>query len=59
MTETTNYRPVSKLSVVSILFEKVSKQIFEDLEVNDILTEERDGIRQYNSTETSRWINGV
>ena len=49
-----NYRPVSVLSVVSKVFEKlISKQLYIYLETNGILTRQQAGFRKNNSTETS------
>ena len=49
-----NYRPISILSVVSKLFEKlVYKQVYSYLENNELLTPFQSGFRKGNSTSTS------
>ena len=53
-TECTNYRPISILSAISKIFEKlISMQLSEYLESNEILTGEQSGFRKNHSTQSS------
>ena len=53
-TECNNYRPISVLSAVANLFEKlISNQFSVYLETNGILTQQQAGFRKNDSTETS------
>ena len=53
-TECSNYRPISVLSAVAKIFEKlVSMQLYEYLENNAILTSQQFGFRKKFSTETA------
>jgi hypothetical protein len=52
--ECNNYRPISVLSVVAKVFEKlISNQLSTFLETRGILTQQQAGFRKKNSTETS------
>jgi hypothetical protein len=52
--ECNNYRPISVLSVVAKVFEKlISNQLSTFLETIGILTQQQAGFRKKNSTETS------
>ena len=53
-TECTNYIPISILSAISKIFEKlISMQLSEYLESNEILTGEQSGFRKNHSTQSS------
>jgi retron-type reverse transcriptase len=53
-TETTNYRPVSVLSVVAKIFEKIiSQQLSNYLETNGVIVNQQFGFRKKHSTQTA------
>ena len=53
-TETTNYRPVSVLTVVMNIFEKIiSQQLSNYLEINGVIVNQQFGFRKKHSAQTA------
>ena len=53
-TESTNYRPISVLSVVAKIFEAIiSQQLSNYLEINEVIVNEQFGFRKKHSTQTA------